>query len=143
MTDSEQKLYDQLCRHARETALLGSAESVLGWDERTMLPPAAGEYRAEQMALLAGMIHSRRTDPRMGEWLGELAAGSLAADPHSDTGTTIRQLKREFDKRSKLPQSLVEELTRTASLAQHAWQTAREKDDYPSFAPFLKKTFEL
>ena len=36
-----EKTYDQLCRHARETALLASTESMLGWDERTMMPPPA------------------------------------------------------------------------------------------------------
>ena len=38
------------------------------------------------MTLLSGMIHVRRTDPRLGDWLGELADSPLAADPHSDTG---------------------------------------------------------
>ena len=138
-----EKTYQQLCRYASETALLASTESILGWDERTMMPPAAAEYRAEQMTLLAGIVHARRTDPRLGEWLGELAASPLATDPHGDPGTVIRQLKREYDKRVKLPQSLVEELTRTASLGQHAWQQARTDDDFASFQPFLEKTFEL
>ena len=51
--------FEKLCRHARETALLGSVESLLGWDERTIMPPAAGAYRAEQMTFLAGMVHRR------------------------------------------------------------------------------------
>ena len=47
------RLYEQLCQHTRETALLAATESALGWDERTMMPPQAAEYRAEQMTLLA------------------------------------------------------------------------------------------
>ena len=74
------------------------------------MPPDAAEYRAEQITFLSGMIHQRRTDARLGDWLAELADSPLAADPHSESGTTIRQLKRDFDKRVKLPQSLVEEL---------------------------------
>ena len=143
MSQKHQQLYGQLCQHARETALLTATESMLGWDERTNMPPEAAEYRAEQMTLLSGIIHQRRTDPRLGDWLRELAESPLAADPHSDTGTTIRQSKREYDKRVKLPQSLVEELTRTASLGQHAWQTARADNDYRTFQPLLAKTFEL
>ena len=45
-----------------------------------MMPPEAAEYRAEQMTLLAGLIHQRRTDPRLGEWLAELAASPLAGE---------------------------------------------------------------
>ncbi len=143
MSHKTQQIYDQLCHHARETALLSATECALGWDERTMMPPEAAEYRAEQMTLLAGLIHRRRTDPRLGEWLAELAESPLAADRHGDAATTIRQLKRDYEKRVKLPQSLVEELTRTASLGQHAWQSARANNDYPSFEPLLARTFEL
>jgi len=138
-----EQVFDLVCRHARETALLGSVEAVLGWDERTMMPPAAAEYRAEQMTVLAGLIHRRRTDPQLGGWLAELAANPPDADPHSDVGTTIRQLKREYDKRVKLPQSLVEELTRTASLGQHAWQEARANDNFRLLEPLLVRMFEL
>ncbi len=138
-----EKAYDELCRHARETALLAAAESALGWDERTMLPAEATEYRAEQLTLLAGILHQRRTDKRFGQWLGVLAESPLAADRHSVAGTTIRQLKRDYERRVKLPQSLVEELARTASLGQHAWEQARSNDDFGTFAPLLAKTFEL
>lgn len=143
MTEHFQQLFEQLCQHVRETALLAATEQALGWDERTVMPGAANEYRAEQMTLLAGLIHERKTDPRLGEWLEELATSPLAADRHSDEGTTIRQLKRDYDRRTRLPQSLVEELTRVTSLGQHAWQAAREDNDYASFQPHLKRVFEL
>ncbi|HJS08426.1 MAG TPA: carboxypeptidase M32 [Pirellulales bacterium] len=135
--------YDELCRHARETALLASIESLLGWDERTMMPAAAGEYRAEQMTLLAGMIHRRQTDPKLGGCLGELAASPLASDLHSGTGATIRELKREYDKKVKLPLALVEEITRTSVLGQQAWVEARKNDDFRSFQPLLEKMVGL
>jgi carboxypeptidase Taq len=135
--------YDKVCRHRCETAMLGAVEALLGWDERTIMPPAAGEYRAEQMTLLSGMIHARETDPKLGEWLGELSESSLARDPHSDSGTTIRELKREYDKRVKLPQSLVEEITRTSVLGQQKWVEARKNDDFRSFQPLLEKMVSL
>lgn len=136
-------LYDQLVTHARETATLGTIEALLGWDERTLLPAQGGAYRAVQMTLLSGMIHERWTDRRFGEWLGELATGPLAADPFSETGATIRELRRQYDKKTKLPKSLVEELTRTSVLAQQAWVEARKNDDFASFRPLLEKTFDL
>ena len=143
MSQNDQQVYGQLCQFVRETALLAAAESALGWDERTMMPVQAAEFRADQMTLLAGLIHQRRTDKRLGEWLGELMESPLAADRHSDAGTTLRQVKRDYDKRVKLPQSLVEELTHTASLGQHVWQTARTENDFSALAPVLEKTFEL
>lgn len=138
-----QATYDKLVRFAHETAVLQSVEALLGWDERCLLPPAAADYRAEQMTLLTGMIHQRQTDRRLGEWLTELADSPLAKDPAGETGATIRQLKRQYDKKTKLPQSLVEELARTSVLGQQVWQTARQSNDFQSFAPLLKKTIEL
>ena len=42
-------IFDKLLAHTRETALLESINGLLNWDERTKMPPAAGEYRAEQI----------------------------------------------------------------------------------------------
>ncbi|MEM8866230.1 MAG: carboxypeptidase M32 [Planctomycetota bacterium] len=135
--------YQSLCQHARETALLASTAGLLQWDEETYLPPAGGEYRAEQCALLARLIHQRQTDPQVGEWLDELADASEAADPHSDIGANVRGLRRDYDKKTKLPESLVAELSRTASLGQQAWKEARTADDFAKFRPLLEKTIEL
>lgn len=135
--------FEELCEKARELALLESIEGLLGWDERTYLPPAGGAFRAEQMTYLAGLAHRRLTDPRLGELLAELMDSPWAQDPHSDAGTTIRELKRQYDKRTKLPQSLVEELTRASVLGQQAWVQAREDSDFRRFAPHAEKIFHL
>jgi carboxypeptidase Taq len=143
MSNTSEELYKSVCQHAVETSLLASCEANLSWDEHTLMPPRAAEFRAEQLAYLSGLIHKRRTDAQLGQWLGELAEGPLAADPHSDTGANIRHLKRNYDRSTKLPQSLVEELSRTAALGQHVWQDARKENDFKKFEPILQKTFEL
>lgn len=130
-------------KHVREAALLETAAALLEWDERTKMPPAAGEFRAEQVTLLSGMIHKARTDPRLGDWLEALAASPLAQDVHSDTGATIRHLRRDYLKRTKLSQTLVEELARQTIVGQQAWVTARAANDFASFAPHLDKIFAL
>jgi carboxypeptidase Taq len=135
--------YASLCGHARETAKLASIAGLLEWDERTKMPPAGGEYRAEQIAYLAGEIHKRQTAPQLGEWLAQLADSSLAADRHSEIGTVIRQLRRQYDKKTRLPQKLVEELSRTAVLGQQMWSEARKADDFSRFQPILEKTLDL
>ena len=143
MPNDATKLYQDVCHWARRTAVMTSIEELLGWDERTQMPSAGAEHRAEQSTLLAGLIHQRWVDPKFGGQLEELAASPLAADPHGDVGVVLRRLKRQYDKKIKLPQTLVEELARTAVLGQQAWQEAREKDDFPSFRPLLEKMIEL
>src|SRR5207248_849134 len=104
---------------------------------------AAGEYRAEQMTFLSGLMHRKRTSPRLGELLSELSASELLKEPHSDAAATIRELKRQYDKRVKLPQTLVEELTRASVLGQQAWVKARQDNDFKAFAPHAEKLFYL
>ncbi len=143
MKESPESLLDRVVIHARQTAVLESINSVLGWDERTMMPTEAGDFRAEQMTLVAGLIHERWTNREFGEWLGQLAESPLAADPHSDAGATIRRLKRQHDKRVKLPQKLVEELTHAAVIGQQVWQRARNDDDFAAFRPALERIVGL
>ncbi|MFO0904138.1 MAG: carboxypeptidase M32 [Pirellulales bacterium] len=136
-------LLEQTCQFVRETALLESAQGLLEWDERTLMPTEAGTYRAEQITYLSRLVHQRRTADELGDWLAQLAEHPLAADPHSDAGATIRQLRRDFEKRRKLPLKLVEELTRACVLGQQAWVKARAANDFASFEPSLSKIVAL
>ncbi len=140
---STQTTWENLCTFARETALLQSTQSLLEWDERTLMPSGAGPYRAEQVTYLAGMIHRRRTNAEFGQWLGELADSELASDPHSDAAATIREFQRDYDRLTKLPQTLVEETTRASVVGQQTWVTARENNDFEAFKPQLEKLVDL
>ena len=143
MANDMAEVYEQLCNYARQTALISSIESALGSDEHVNLPTWAGEYRTEQITYLVGLVHQRWIDKRFGDWLEALAAGPLAADPGADTAITIRRIKRQRDQKVRLPQSLVEELTRTAVLGRLAWQDARRQSDFGMFRPYLAKMIGL
>jgi carboxypeptidase Taq len=46
----------------------------LGWDQETMMPRGAAGQRSEEMAALEGVLHARRTDPRIADWLAAAVA---------------------------------------------------------------------
>ena len=138
-----QATYDQLVTELREIALLRSVNDVLGWDERTQMPPKAAEHRASQSSLLAKLVHERITSARLGELLGEVEGSPLVRELESDEAVNVRETRRAYDRATKLPTRLVEELTRTAVLGQQAWGDARAKNDYPAFRPWLEKTLVL
>jgi len=137
------EIFQQLSAHVRQTALLESTCSTLGWDERTYLPPEAGEYRAEQITFLTGLIHHRHTDPQVGHWLEVLLESELMQEPHDREATTIRMLHRSYEKQIKLSQELVEEIARATVLGQQAWVEARKDDDFASFLPKLENIIFL
>ena len=143
---AEQSEYKELLKSLREIALLGSCSSVLGWDEQTYMPAKGAELRAEQSSLLAGVIHDRVTDPRIGELLGALETeigDGAASHERSPEEANVRETRRSYDRATKLPKSLVEEMTKTTSLSQQAWVEARAARDYSSFQPWLEKVVEL
>jgi carboxypeptidase Taq len=135
--------YEELLRRVREEALLTSCEALLEWDEETYMPPGGVGNRSEQLALLAGLLHERGTNPRIGELLGELEGSELLADRRSPEAVNVREIRREYDRYVRLPRRLVEDVARTTALAQKAWAKARADADYATFRPWLEKIVDL
>jgi carboxypeptidase Taq len=129
--------YDELLRRSRERSLLASCSALLGWDEQTYMPRGGAEHRGDQMALLAGLHHERATDPRVGDLLVAVEGSDLTADHESPEAVNVREWRRGYDRLTKLPRALVEELARTATLAQQGWVEARRAADYGHFRPWL------
>ncbi|MBC7140603.1 MAG: carboxypeptidase M32, partial [Rhodobacteraceae bacterium] len=61
--------FTDLMAFQRDTEALSQIAGRLGWDQETMMPDGAAEQRGEEMAAIEGVLHSRRTDPRVGDWL--------------------------------------------------------------------------
>lgn len=143
MNTSARAAYDELIRRSRERQLLISCSSLLGWDEQTYMPTGGTESRGHQLALLAGLHHDRGTDPRIGDLLGEVEASDLAADPDSPERANLREWRRAFERQTKLPKALVEELARATTRGQQEWVVARRARDFPRLKPALDAIFHL
>lgn len=127
----------------RDVTYLKSTMATLEWDQQTKLPPAAYEYRAEQITFLAGEIHKRQTNPKLWDLLCELSGDEQMSDQFSDFAVSVRELKRECEKKKKLPKTLVEELASTTSTGQQIWIEAHKANDFQKFAPTLEKIYHL
>ncbi len=135
--------YAELVRRSKELGVLNSCAAVLGWDQQTYMPTKGAGLRGEQMAFLAGLAHSKATDPKVGELLAAVEGSELVRDPESDAAANVRELRRGYDRSTKLPAALVEELARVTTAAQQAWQQARAANDFPAFRPHLEKVVAL
>jgi len=135
--------YEDLIRRSRERALLSSCSALLGWDEQTYLPRGGSLARGDQMALLAGLTHERATDPVIGERLAAVEASQDGSVPESPEAANVREWRRSFDRLTRLPRSLVEELARTTTVAQGEWVEARQANDFGRFRPWLESIVGL
>jgi carboxypeptidase Taq len=139
---SASRPYDSLLKHLGETATLRSTVALLQWDQETMMPPRGASLRAEQIALLSSLVHRQMTDPRIGEWLD--ASGTdrdVTSDPAA--AANLREIRRGYERATRLPESLVREMAQTSSLAMEAWKEARQNSDFSAFAPWLEKVVRL
>jgi len=134
--------YERLVGLTRESAILGAVSRLLSWDQETYMPDGAADARAEQMELMASLLHDRKTDPRLGELIAECESnGTMQGDPA--VAACVRELRRDYDKATKLPRELVAELAKVGSQAQHVWKQARERSDFGMFAPWLERMIGL
>lgn len=135
--------YETLRKSMREISLLSSAGSVLHWDEQTNMPRAGTEFRADQVSLIARTVHEQFTSAKIGEQLSAAEQSNGKSDPDSDESANLREWRRDYTRATKLPSSLVEELSKTEVLSQSAWAQARKQSDFNSFKPWLKKMMDL
>ncbi|MCA8973087.1 MAG: carboxypeptidase M32 [Planctomycetes bacterium] len=134
--------YEALLTRQREAFLLGATSALLGWDQETYMPRGAGAIRADQLALLARLHHERATDLRVGDLLSACEDDpDCLADP--DRAANVRELRRDFDRATKLPEALVGELAEVESRAQQAWAEARRNSDFGAFRPWLERMVAL
>ena len=138
---------EKLKKTGRELTLLEHSIALLSWDQEILIPPKGVEERADQLALLEGIYHSKLTATEVGNMFKDLGAdesnpgGNEELDP-SDRAY-IRFFYNKYHRAVCLPSDLVEEMARAASLGQSVWVKARKDNDFSSFAPALERNLEL
>ena len=101
-----------LVEFQRTTEALAAVAQRLDWDRETMMPRGAAQQRSEEIAAMEEMLHARRTDPRVGEWLDDARAESEAEV------RIVELIDRDFRRKSAVPARLATELARLTSLSQ-------------------------
>ncbi|MFV0294128.1 MAG: carboxypeptidase M32 [Paracoccus sp. (in: a-proteobacteria)] len=131
--------FDTLMEFQRTTEALSSVTERLGWDQETVMPRGATEQRAEEMAAMEAILHERRTDPRIGEWL-DRAETEIEGQ---EDARMLALIDRDFQRQIRIPARLATELARLTSLAQGIWAEARANDDVSAFLPTLNDILML
>ena len=116
---------------------LRAASLTLTWDRQTYMPEGGVRGRAEQLATLSRLAH----ETLVSKETGKLLDGLDGLDPETDDGALVRVARRNYDKATKLPAKLVEEISRTRSLAEPAWAGARGKQRLETPSPPIWKSY--
>lgn len=132
--------YNRLLNTSVEMAYLDTMISLSDWDQAISMPPNATEYRAKAQSYLVDLENKLGTDPEFGRLLSIANSGSNWSTAEA---ANLRLWNRDYNKRIKLPPDFAARESEMTSLAEAAWETAREKNNYSIFQPHLKAVVEL
>ena len=129
--------FAELMAFERESQALAQVAGRLGWDQETVMPRGSAGQRAEELGAMEAVLHARRTDPRIAEWL------AAAEAPDEAGAAQLHEISRTHARACRVPGRLAVEIAKVTSAAQGIWAEARAADDFKSFAPVLEEVLAL
>ncbi|MDQ4142830.1 MAG: carboxypeptidase M32 [Actinomycetota bacterium] len=134
------KAWERLEPKLRELQDIGSALALMSWDQAVMMPAGGAPGRARANATLEAIAHDRLTDPALGELLAELADDDSL---DQEQQASVRILKRDHEKATKVPEDLVRAIAEAQGTAYQAWTEARPANDFSILEPHLARLLDL
>jgi len=135
----------ELRKYLRELAYLDSAGEILDWDQYVNMPSnhLGHSVRADVLANLAGLSHSRGTSSDLARLLDEARDKTAAGLLNEDEQCIVARAFDDFENRRKIPRDFIEEQAKLTSESQQVWEEARAKSDFVLFRPYLERIVAL
>lgn len=132
--------WDHFKKHTQELQDIRGALGILGWDQRTFMPPNGALLRSSQSSTLSAIYHRLLTNKDYGEGLNE-----LSQDP------TLEPLKKraievalqQYNRAVMIPTELVKAISVEQTKGHQQWMAAREENNYALFASNLAVLIDL
>jgi carboxypeptidase Taq len=140
---SDQDNYVKLLEIVQTVKDLDSVQSLLGWDQRVLMPSNAAEARGEALATVGKLSHEIFASEETGELLDKLRNYEESLDPDSDEAAIIRVTRLDYERIKIYPSEFEAECARAEILGYQAWIEARESQDFSSFLPALTRLVDL
>jgi carboxypeptidase Taq len=134
---------------ARLNALVGEivdlrhAASLIGWDERVLMPPGGVAVHGGMAATIQRIAHEKFTSAQLGSALQDAAREVESLSPDSEAARLVRVTARDYGRAVRVPSEFVAEQAHVASAAHQAWKDARAQSNYALFQPHLEKVVRL
>src|SRR5690242_20185900 len=138
-----QAAFDDLRQRLAEIQDLWKTAALLSWDQQVMMPSGGAPIRAEQLATVSRIAHTKFISAEIGRLLEDLRGFGEQHDFDSFEASLIRVAARDWEKASKVPADLRAEMTRSAALANQVWIDARRENDFKAFLPALRTNLDL
>ena len=131
--------YEDFEDRARTLQGLGDVKELLHWDQQVMMPEKGIKARSMQNSKIAKIYHQKITSDLLSDLFQELDQDELDLEERAN----VREVKREHERASRVPEELQEKISKKQSMAVNKWDEAREQDDFSLVEDELKEIVEL
>lgn len=142
-----QKNYKKLHQLSHYARTLAGISSLLEWDHETFMPTGASGIRAEQLKLLAGLIHQEKTGKKFSNALAKLidltTGKPVVKDLSEEQQAALREWHRDYKRDVALPEEFVKEFAQLTSQSQLVWREAKNENKFHLFSPYLDKIISM
>jgi carboxypeptidase Taq len=121
--------YDLLAATHLRLYRFGHLGAITHWDQETNMPPKGIEARGAALAELAALMHRLRTEPQLQERIERAEQEPLDATQRAN----LREMRREWQQATALPEALVQARSLASSRCEHAWRAQRQAGDWAGF----------
>lgn len=119
----------------KEISLLNQTLALLEWDTLTGMPQKADDYRGELMGYLTKLSFKKEVGPKMKAFIDYFA---VHPDELSDIGCQVLvKVKEDYEREHSVPAKRMQDFSKAVSMADAAWQKAREAKDFSLFKEAL------
>lgn len=142
-TASANAQLEALRTRLEEVSDVYGAMSLLGWDQRTIMPRRGEGVRSNRLATLSRIAHEMFTTDEIGKLLDDLAGHERSLTFDSDDAALIRVTRRDYEKARIIPSDLEARSSRASSAGYQAWVEARRTSDFAKLRPALEEIIAL
>ena len=134
MTIPQTPAYDALAATYARLHRLGHLQSMAQWDQAALMPTKGQDARAGALAEMAALMHRMRTDQRLGDEIDRAEQEALSELQRAN----LREIRRDWEQTTALPEELIQRRSMTASHCEHAWRSQRPANDWKGFEANLR-----
>jgi carboxypeptidase Taq len=137
-TQQTEAVWERFLDHVEQYHYLDGASMLLGWDQRVTMPEGGTPARAKQASALSAVQHEMLTDDDLGTWLD-----TLDGDVDGERAAVVREMRREHERATRVPDELVVELSEARATAHPVWTQAKAEADFGQFEETLAHIVDL
>ena len=134
---------EELKAYLKEMEYYDRVTTLIHWDMDISTPKLGRAGHIDALTYFSGRQFAMETDERLGDLLDVLNTEQEYEALDDMWKFIVRRMKRNFDRRRRIPADFYENFVRAQAEAGNAWKEAKNASDFSLFAPHLEKLIAM